>query len=539
MTHALRLIKNISGFFRSERGSALPLVGLGIFVLLGATGSAIDLGRLQIVQSRLQQALDTAGLAAGSEPSGTNLQPVVTKYFNANFPTGFMGTTLSTVSISTSSNNMVITLNVSGTMNTTFMSIFGLKTMNVSATSQITKQNTGMELVLVLDNTGSMNAAVNSGNSSTPKITALKTAATELLNILYGSNSTVPNLWVGVVPFTQAVNIGTGYSNWMNTAYANALDFGPAISGTTCAKYNGTAGTYNSNPGCAYTLSGTTIPNFGPGQWSGCVMARPSPYDVTDDTPSTSSFQAYYYAPVPTAGNNYNPWKTSSSSRTSTTTTYDYAYVTADVGTMGPNMFCPQPVQPMVAEESTVLNAINSMTAGGDTDLDLGLVWGWRMLSPNWQGLWGGEMNATGNANFPELPLPYNTPFMQKVVIFMTDGMNRFVPGDYSGYGFLADNQLGSTNELTAEQTLDTRTLDVCTSMKNNGIIIYTIGFGNGSNDSPPTENDRSNDLLVDVPLLTSCATDSNHFFLAPTNAQLESAFQQIANQLANLRVSK
>ena len=72
----------------------------------------------------------------------------------------------------------------------------------------------------------------------------------------------------------------------------------------------------------------------------------------------------------------------------------------------------------MTANATTVTNAINAMTAQGNTHIDLGLAWGWRMLSPRWQGLWGGEMNTNS------LPLAYNTKGMNKAVVLLTDGFN-------------------------------------------------------------------------------------------------------------------
>ncbi|MBT6404824.1 MAG: Flp pilus assembly protein TadG, partial [Rhodospirillaceae bacterium] len=50
---------------------------------------------------------------------------------------------------------------------------------------------------------------------------------------------------------------------------------------------------------------------------------------------------------------------------------------------------------------------------------NLGLAWGWRVLSPAWQGLWGGATPS-------ELPLDYDTPLMDKVAIMLTDGVNQW-----------------------------------------------------------------------------------------------------------------
>ena len=260
---------------------------------------------------------------------------------------------------------------------------------------------------------------------------------------MYGGSNTIPNLWVGVVPFSQTVNIGTGYSSWMDSAYDSTLEFGPTVSGSTCQTYTGVSpnvtGTYSSGPNCAYAITSTT--NHNPpatsfvqmNNWGGCVMARTAPYDTSDDPPSTALFQAYDYPYTSDAGSTLDPWETAnttsnkvgSTTTYKTTTTYTYAYNSGFPGYYGPNLYCPQKVQPMVAEQNIVANEINAMTAGGSTLIDIGMAWGQRMLSPRWSGLWGGEMNATGNASFPVLPLPYHTPLMQKVLVLMTDGVNQ------------------------------------------------------------------------------------------------------------------
>jgi len=521
-------------FLHSTQGSAMPLIALGVFALAGATGAAIDMSRVQMVQAKLSNSLDAAGLAVGSEISTTNVQAEALKYFNVNYPPGFMYTTTQNFSAVATNNNQVINLSVQAVVPTVFMQLFGIKQITVNAMSQITRQSSGMELVLVLDNTGSMNSPVNPGDSSTPKIQALQSAAKTLLGILYGNNATVQNLWVGIVPFSQTVNIGTSHSAWMDGTYDATLDFGPVINGA-CPSYSGTAGTYNSAPSCAYKLAGAAVPFFGinsvPTNWQGCVMARTAPYDTSDDPPSVTPFQAYDYPYTSDAGNTYDPWVTKSSRTshgvTTTTTTYNYAYSSSLGQYQGPNMFCPQQLQPMVAEQSTIVNELNAMKAGGSTEIDLGMAWAWRMLSPRWRGLWGGEMNTNS------LPLNYNTPLMNKVVILMTDGMNELDPSNYTAYKYLDSNVLGTTNFAAANTELDKRTKSICDSMKANGVLIYTIGFGSNGN---ANYNDPTS---VNGPLLQYCASQPSYYFLAPTNAQLQSAFQQIGDSLANLRISQ
>lgn len=547
-----KLQRQISRLLRTdERGSVMIMVAGGALLAVAATGIAVDTARAQILQTKMSSALDAAGLAAGasanSGPSGTSAQAWVQqqaqKYFDANFPSGYLGAEPVTVTATLSSDKTTVTLNATTSQATSFIAVVGVHSVTVAANSTITRSSTGMELVLVLDNTGSMGDPVNSGNSSTAKIDALKSAITGssgLLDILYGNSSSISDLWIGVVPFTDMVNIGTGHSDWMDATYDGALDFGPVVA-NPCPNYTGTSpsttGTYRSSPSrCSYKLSGTAQPNWGLGNWAGCVTSRSasttSPTETTvtldgsDDYPSSSTsgtlFDAFYYPSTDTSlssttndcTSGSNPWRcysTSGSGNNKKTTTM-YHFVDA---ASGPNKNCiASVVLPMTAAKSSVVSEVNGMTANGSTMINLGLSWGWRMLSPSWQGHWGGEMNATGNNTFPTLPLAYDTPLMNKVVILMTDGMNS--TNSYSAY-------IGQATP--SNTTLDDTTLAICKAMKAHNITIYTIGFGDSNS--------------VNTDLLSKCATDTQHYFLAPTNADLAQAFSQIGDSLANLRVSK
>ncbi len=394
----------LDAFVHNESGMTLPLLGISMVAITALTGMAIDTARLQLVQSKLQFSLDAAGLAAGSTVDTSNLNSEVSKYLNTNF-NGYLGAVLTGTSVVVNGSKTVITLSASATLPATFLQVVGVTTLTANANSQITRSASGLELVMVLDNTGSMN--------DDGKIGALKTAASSLVSILTGGQSSVANLWMGLVPFSQAVNIGTSYASWMDTTYDNTLAWGANAS------------------------------------WGGCVDARvtKSPAvqfvsgnsstidkDITDDPPSVAAFREYFY---PSNSTNCWAWKTSKGVKTCTSSGAGLTYASKasmNTSTLGPNIYCPQQVTPMTATAATVTNAINAMTAQGDTHIDLGLGWGWRMLSPRWQGLWGGEMNANG------LPLAYGTAHMNKAVVLLTDGYNT-----------LGSN--GSNNSLAVDHT--------------------------------------------------------------------------------------
>lgn len=459
-------------FWSSESGMTAPMLGVVFMALCGLVGTAVDIARLQLVQSRLSFALDAAGLAAGSTVNTTDLSTELPKYLNANFPEGYMGASIPVVTYTTTADNLIIDLRATTTMPTTFMNVFGFADMDVSATSQVTRKTSGLELVMALDNTGSMAGT---------KLTALKSAATSLVNILYGTSTSVDDLWIGLVPFSQAVNVGTGKSSWIDQTNFATL-------------------------------------NWGPTSWAGCVDARDtSGRDIVDDPPTTALYKAYY-APstdkMPSPYTSANRWvKTRDASNNPLT----YYTITT---TLGPNAYCPQPMTPMTANKSTILTAINNMAARGNTHVNQGAIWGWNMLSPRWRGLWGGEMDTN------ELPLDYGTKHMNKALILMTDGENTMSQTIFTAYGWLSDGRLGSTTSSSvAVSNLNTKLTTVCTAMKAKGIYIYTIAFG-----SPGTTIQN---------LMKGCATSENYYFNSPTAAELETAFRAIADSLSNLRISQ
>ena len=108
----------------------------------------------------------------------------------------------------------------------------------------------------------------------------------------------------------------------------------------------------------------------------------------------------------------------------------------------------------------------------GGTTGNLGLVWGWRTISPNWRGLWGDA----------DLPLDYGTDFMDKVVVMLTDGNNEFynlhdgsdgdpaTPSDFTAYGRVnAPGPVGPERRrrpAAGVTILNTRMTAICTAMK-------------------------------------------------------------------------
>lgn len=451
-------------WWNSNAGAVMPLMAVSIIALVGMTGAAIDTGRAQLVQSKLSSALDAAGLAAGSNINTQDVETEVQKYFDANFPDDYLGSEVTELVATVNEDNTVISLSAEAVVPVRIMQVLGFDTLTVRATSEITRQTKGLEVVLILDTTGSM-------CSPCSKIEALKDASHDLIGILYGEDENPDNLYVGIAPFSQNVNIGTSHSAWLDAAYGATLN------------WRGIA-------------------------WAGCVEERFNNRDVNDDPPSVEPFRAFFWPDV-NSGNYINDWLTSSGS------------VRSGIGyTRGPNRHCTlNPLTSMTTNRATLDAAIDALSTNGNTHVNVGAVWGWRMLSPDWRGWWGGEMDANN------LPLDYNTPLMSKAAIIMTDGENVYNNNTRTSYGYIIDNRLGTTSSSVASDRLDDRLAQVCESMKAQGILVYTVAF-----DAPGANIEQ---------LLENCATNPDYFFNSPTSEDLNAAFNAIGDSLSNLRVSR
>ena len=458
-------------FWSEEKASVLAYFAFALIALGSAMGLATDSALGYLTKARMSKALDAAGLAAGRVKAGGDMAAEAQIFFNANFPASSLNATITNFTVTPSADNQFITLDATAEIQTTFMRVAGIETTTIGAHTVIHRQTRGMELALVMDNTGSMR--------SSGKMGAMKTAAQTLIDVLYSGQETLPNFWVSLVPYTATVNIGNNHFDWLdpNDRYFD-----------------------NPDP-------------YAPSVWKGCVEARGAGLDQDDTPPSTALFNSYFYA-----SNVDNVW-----------TPIDETNGAQNNG-HGPNLGCGPAITPLVTDYTTVTAAIAEMQPWhrGGTTSNLGLVWGWRALSPAWRGLWGD----------PVLPLDYGTPAIDKVVIVLTDGQNEFYDwkshspnngvgpngSDYTAYGRLTNFGFATLNDARAE--IDTRFTNTCTAMKAQGIIIYAITFG--TTPSPTTQA-----------LYKNCATKPTYAWHAPNSTDLQNVFQQIGEQLSNLRIAE
>ena len=538
----IRMLKQLGrilkGFVHERRGNVAILFGFALIPLLLGAGVAVDYGRALLVRERMSDAADAAALAIGSWPDLTpaDMATKAQQFFDANYPASVLG---AVGKLQVSAVDSDVTVTVSGSVPTTFMSIVNIDHIDLGVTTTITRKQRNIELVLVLDTTGSMADTLGSQT----KISALKSAATQMVETLFAGNSTSTTVKIGVVPFAQAVNIGNNNLNsgWLDTAtYSASNATSHPLAFEDLDKTNGVSTL------SLWTKVGRT--------WSGCVRERSgsSTYELTDAPPSSgtpASLWVPYFAPDEpdsASRNNYSNTYLSDGTYTNATCAsgsspsspsdykrqcYTGKYKSFSGTSTGPDWGCPPaPILAMTSTKSTVESAINALAAKGGTVLPTGLLWGWRVISPG--------------APFTE-GTSYTDDKWVKAIVFMTDGQNDVNGGDastyvdksiYSAFGYAKNGHLGSTSGSNAEATLDSYTTTVCNSIKSipphsdgtPGIMLYTIGLGVTS---------------ASQTLLTNCAgTDQQGnklYYNSPSSDQLAGIFQAIAQGLGDLRIAK
>lgn len=160
-----------------------------------------------------------------------------------------------------------------------------------------------------------------------------------------------------------------------------------------------------------------------------------------------------------------------------------------------------------------VIDYVNSLTAGGTTYLDIGMIWAARLASPT--GLFASENQSAPNGQ----PISRN-------IIFMTDGDIETHDYIYEAYGLSAlDRRRTDPDDLpTDAQTdalVDARFRAACEAAKSKGISIWTIAFGTAL-----------------TPTLKACSSNSQ-YYMAANSGQLNQTFASIAANIARLRLTK
>ncbi|MEM6780368.1 MAG: vWA domain-containing protein [Pseudomonadota bacterium] len=480
------IIKTFRNYLLITGGAAAVVFGVTVPVVVTAVGMTVDMSQAFVTRERLSRALDAAALAgAAMETNDESLiQDRVDRFLTANYPDDVIGQRI-TMDVELDTENDLLTVSARAKLDTAFMGIIGKDVIYVDAETTVQREVRGLEVVLVLDNTGSMNTNNNIG--------ALKDATLGFIDIMYEAIEDDDEVRIGLVPYSSSVNVGP-YGIGLDEAGVPLPSGGFVETPADDIYYDYTHNNFYNDDEYGIAEVDLVYDQTNFGQWHGCVLAEEYPLDTEDHA---GPWQMYRYDFNGSTNNWYsNNWQRLGGTWYTNGDNYNSYY--------GPNYHCPrQKIVPLTNNRAVLEAATNNMGAEGFTLGNYGMVWGWRVISP-------------------ELPFDegseYTDPEWEKAVIMMTDG-NNTMNHAYTAYG------LTNTHSVRPDEE-NARFIEVCDNMKEENVLIYTVTFY--SNISDDTKE-----------FYRECATDPTKYYDAPSQEDLEVVFAKIARELSKLHITE
>jgi Flp pilus assembly protein TadG len=317
------------GFIAQQSGATIILVAIMLPLLIAGMALSVDVARLYLVQTKAQNALDNAMLGSvATETSVPNVIAEATRLFNANFPSGYMGSTIPAGINVVESPTNVFTGAITVSVPTSILKPITRRTV-FNPNSQVTRgfQNStqNLEMAVAIDTSTAMN---------TTKLGNVRIGINTMLNNLFGAATTSNNINVSIVPFTNAVNIGAGREAWIQPGIHRSLY--SALSRVQPGRLGNVSNRNQDGP-------------------------RNNLNDFSNVLPTTAAGQ--FRVPRNAFGG----------------------------GAARDTLFNRVSQIAFALNSRTALNTILSGLScnGNALRANVGLMWGWFTLSPTWQGVWG------------------------------------------------------------------------------------------------------------------------------------------------------
>lgn len=531
---AARLLRPFKAFAQREDGT-LMVFALMLFVLMAMMGGvAIDIMKYETTRTELTQTLDRCTLMAASMEQRLDPQSVVEDCVAK----AGLADQLQNVTVTETLNSRDVKTFAVADTKPFFLHMIGIDKFDAKAGSRAVQTITNVEIMLVLDVSGSMSGA---------KIANLRTAASNFVATMLDGD---PNnrVSISVVPYNAQVNLG------------------PTLRG----KFNATH---------VHNVANVN-----------CLELPPSVFDQPAIPRATAlpmmAWSDHYYG-TNTSGGFISP---TDAALARPNQANNFCRQT------------PANVVRMPSQNKAQLQAqINGLQAGGNTSIVLGMKWGLALLDPAARSIYdeyigAGQMPAT----LAGRPFDYEDGQSMKVIVLMTDGEhvahNRIADayksgpspiwrstgdGNYSVFhptragtnkfyvphlntwqasawtsnaaapvqqdwreiwsslklSYVAwqfyGRPLGNAAYTTAMNSMrttyasvdsmDTTLQATCNQAKDNGVIVYGIAF------EAPTNGQTQ---------ISRCATSDKHYFEAD-GAEIGTAFSTIASNLSMLKLTQ
>ena len=344
-----------------REGNVALLFAFALIPIIGSMGVALDHSVASAVSRRHPKVArrNRARLTRIMPADQATLDTVGNQYFNANLGPHQIDNLQLTVTPELGK----LKLSATGTYKPQLAHVIGVTSVALGTKSEARWSIGKVEIALVLDNSWSMN--------SLGRMTQLKNAAHNLLDVLQTAAKTPGDAKVAIIPFDARVNVGTGnvsatWIKWNVSTSSNGVCSNSQYLERNPCQDNG------------HTWTATNG-----GNWPGCVWDRDKSNDTLDAAPTDSAtnypaWQCAHGLPNPNLVSQMLP-------------------LTTNWGTSGS------------ADASTLHGKVNQMQPAGYTNITIGLVWGWHALSDT-------AVMTDGAAN--------NTDNLQKYIILLTDGEN-------------------------------------------------------------------------------------------------------------------
>ncbi|MTJ04023.1 MAG: pilus assembly protein [Sediminimonas qiaohouensis] len=339
-----RVLGHMHRFARQEDGVMVILSLYMFLIMILVGGIGVDLMRFEMERTRLQNTLDRAVLAAADLDQTLDPKDVVMNYFDKSGLGNHL--TRDDVTVTQGVGFRKVQATARSTFDTHFMHLTGVETLTAPGAGAAEESIGSVEVSLVLDISGSMN--------SNSRLSRLKPAARGFVDTIL-DNSEEGNVSVSVVPYATQVNAGEALLDQYTTTHEH--DYSHCV-------------------------------NFIADEYSKPNLAR----DVAMQR--TGHFDVFTYSEDPIS-----------------------------------TPVCPtraeSEILPLSGDRTTLHNHINSLTAKGNTSIDIGMKWGTTLLDPGTRSVVS-DLVAAGeiSSDFEGRPSDYRDGETLKIVVLMSDGQN-------------------------------------------------------------------------------------------------------------------
>jgi Flp pilus assembly protein TadG len=228
---------------KNEHGQILIMAAFALIALLGMSGLAIDSGRGYGVKAKLNSAVDAAAIAGARALANgdsdavriDNAKTAARNYYQANFPADYLGSKRGDVAIDAAHSvdgYWTISVKATADMPVSFLKVLGMSNVSVAAASQARRRD--LDMILVIDTSGSLAPPISSAST----MPSLKTAA---INFINKFNSGPNGDRVGLVSFASGAVVDVpinkdGSRGFDRTRITNAINVLSAAGSTASAE---------------------------------------------------------------------------------------------------------------------------------------------------------------------------------------------------------------------------------------------------------------------------------------------------------------